>query len=133
MVKLISNTALLGSPDVNALLCEWLLWIATNLGPHLRDTDDGIYIGIWNSIENDFVLSAACLPSVPPFFRACKLFAKTHIMSFSRRTHSTSLSSLKSSDRPGRRDESLAIELTRNDELPGMWNSKIGHQYSGSE
>jgi hypothetical protein len=32
-------------------------------------TDDGIYIGIWNSIENDFVLSAACLPAVPPVIR----------------------------------------------------------------
>ncbi|PCG90969.1 Hypothetical protein PENO1_096410 [Penicillium occitanis (nom. inval.)] len=51
IVKLISNTTLLGNPDALKLLY------------------DGIYIGIWNSIENDFVLSAACLPAVPPVIR----------------------------------------------------------------
>lgn len=39
---------------------------------HHTPTDDGIYIGIWNSIENDFVLSAACLPAVPPVIRLFK-------------------------------------------------------------
>lgn len=31
-----------------------------------------MYIAIWNSIENDFVLSTACLPAVPPVLRLCK-------------------------------------------------------------
>lgn len=115
VVKLVSNTVLLGHPDVVQLLYS------------------GIRIGIWNSIENDFVLSAACLPSVPPFFRACKLYVKTQITLFSQRTHPTSFSSLKSSSRSGKQDDNLAIELAHNGELPGTWGSKTRDEYSGLE
>ncbi|KAL9619122.1 MAG: hypothetical protein Q9160_006211 [Pyrenula sp. 1 TL-2023] len=96
VVKLKSNTLLLGDPDVNKLIYE------------------GIRIGIWNSIENDFVLSAACLPAVPPFFRASKLLAKKQFTSLSRRTYV----SINSFGRMSGRDDAQAMELASNGELP---------------
>ncbi|KAI4095256.1 MAG: hypothetical protein LQ339_007315 [Xanthoria mediterranea] len=106
VVKIVANTALLGKPDVNALLYS------------------GIDIGIWNSIENDFVLSAACLPSVPPFFRACKDFVQTHTSTFSRKSYSTSFAPPKASNEPKGPDDSGAMELARYDELPEAPPSK---------
>ncbi|KAI9037668.1 uncharacterized protein KD926_000084 [Aspergillus affinis] len=54
-------------------------------------------LGIWNRIENDFVLMAGLLPFVPPFVKACSQFMKTHASSISNRFNSTNqLSSLKS-------------------------------------
>lgn len=44
---------------------------------------DAIQIGIWNNIENAFVLSAACLPAVPPVFRVFRNAVKTHVSSLS--------------------------------------------------
>lgn len=117
VVKLKANTTLLvESPDVNQILYHT------------------IHICIWNGIENDFVLSAACLPSVPPTFRACKLFLNTHISSLSRRrTHRVSFNSLKLSSRSDRPDDTLAIELARNCEPPGTRETQSGVDYSGSE
>ncbi|KAJ5267454.1 hypothetical protein N7478_010262 [Penicillium angulare] len=63
--KLYSNTTLLGNPDIITLLF------------------DAIQIGIWNNIENAFVLSAACLPAVPPVFRVFRNAVKTHVSSLS--------------------------------------------------
>ncbi|KAJ5093607.1 hypothetical protein N7456_009468 [Penicillium angulare] len=39
-----------------------------------------INFSIWNGIENDFVLSAACLPSIPPVCRFVRSFFKTRIL-----------------------------------------------------
>ncbi|KAL8703544.1 MAG: hypothetical protein Q9201_003274 [Fulgogasparrea decipioides] len=114
IVKLVSNTALLGSPDINKVLYN------------------GIQIGIWNSIENDFVLSAACLPSVPPFFRACKTFFETHTSPFEH-TYLTSFRSPKPPSRPRHADDNWATELAHNAELPGTSGGKNGNDYSESE
>lgn len=52
MVKVHWNSSLLGNPNLIDLYI------------------DALHIGLWNSVENDFVLIAACLPSVPPVFVA---------------------------------------------------------------
>ena len=58
---------------------------------------------------------------------------KSHITLFSRRTHPTSFSSLKSSSRSGKQDDNLAIELAHNGELPGIGGSNIRDGYPGLE
>lgn len=133
VIKLDSNTSLLGNPDVNTLLCEWFSGDSGISNEYSCDIDDGIHIGIWNSIENDFVLSAACLPYAPPFFRACKLFMHTYITSFSQRLHSKPFRSLDVSSRSGRLDDSLALELAHNGELPGTAGRKIEIEHQRCE
>ncbi|OAK93510.1 hypothetical protein IQ06DRAFT_382835 [Phaeosphaeriaceae sp. SRC1lsM3a] len=61
VVKVSSNTSLLGTPTLHQLY--------TN----------ALHIGLWNSIENDFIIIAACLPSVRPLFKACKIFTGTQL------------------------------------------------------
>jgi hypothetical protein len=80
---------------------------------------------MWNSIENDFVISAACLPSVPQFFRACMSSRQnsTTGSSFSRRTNLSSFTQLKPSSRPDEIEDGMAIELTRSEETP----ETLGH------
>ncbi|KAL9608657.1 MAG: hypothetical protein Q9167_006524 [Letrouitia subvulpina] len=113
VVKLIANTTLLGNPDVNTLLFN------------------GIRIAIWNSIENDFVLSAAFLPTTPPFFRVCKAFVETHVTTSTRSINPISFKFLKKSGRPCKYDDNLAIELAHNGELPGTWESKLRSEEHG--
>ncbi|KAJ5287286.1 hypothetical protein N7478_002972 [Penicillium angulare] len=54
--KLISSSQLIGNDETDTYLC------------------------IWNGIENDFVLSAACLPSIPPVCRFVRSFVKTRVL-----------------------------------------------------
>jgi hypothetical protein len=76
VVKVSSNTSLLGTPTLNQLY--------TN----------ALHIGLWNSIENDLIIVAACLPSTRPLFKACKIFTQIHVSMFtaskSRRIQSSS-------------------------------------------
>jgi len=75
LVKVANKSTLLGAPDLNKLLT------------------DALHIGLWNSIENDFVLMAAFLPSVRPLFRSRKQLSSTSKVSSSfgkdRSSHST--------------------------------------------
>lgn len=60
VIKVLANTSLIGNPTLNELYTK------------------ALHIGLWNSIENDFVMVAACLPSVRPLFKACGVFTRTH-------------------------------------------------------
>jgi hypothetical protein len=98
VVKVSANTSLLGEPTLNELFTK------------------ALHIGLWNSIENDFVLIAACLPSVRPLFAACGVFTRTHLTA-SKPTRVTSSSesqySLKGSEgREHHDDHASASQLT---------------------
>lgn len=58
------------------------------------------------------MLSAACLPSVPPFFRECRLFLEKHTPFSHRTKYPTKPSSI-----PVGPDDNWAIDLARYDEL----------------
>ncbi|KAF2009122.1 hypothetical protein BU24DRAFT_429047 [Aaosphaeria arxii CBS 175.79] len=60
-VKVVNNGSLLGNPTIVELFTKV------------------IHIGLWNSLENDFIIIAACLPSTRPLFRRCNTIAKTHL------------------------------------------------------
>ncbi|KAF2634159.1 hypothetical protein P280DRAFT_512095 [Massarina eburnea CBS 473.64] len=95
-IKVHGNSTLLGDPKLNELLTK------------------ALHVALWNSIENDFVLIAACLPSVPPLFRAFGMFAKTHlgtskatrVTSSSESQHSLTMRSSEPFDKRGSRTES---------------------------
>jgi hypothetical protein len=59
-VKVVNNGSLLGNPTIVELFTKV------------------IHIGLWNSLENDLIMVAACLPSTRPLFRRCNELAKTH-------------------------------------------------------
>lgn len=95
VVKVSSNTSLLGDPTLNQLYTR------------------ALNIGLWNSIENDLIMVAACLPSTRPLLKACKVFAQTHmslLTSFKPRrriSSSDSQHSLKGSNEREVIDESM--------------------------
>ncbi|KAF2185360.1 hypothetical protein K469DRAFT_688145 [Zopfia rhizophila CBS 207.26] len=116
VVKVYSNTTLLGNPTLNELYTK------------------ALHIGLWNSIENDFVLIAACLPSVRPVFKACGVFSRTHFTASKRtRMNSTSDSqhSLKASSGHEPLDEHV-IELALNRQPPRSMNQSIRVKYDVS-
>ena len=128
--KLSSNTKLFGNPDINTLLCEYPS--IHHLNKHiLTIPDDAIDIGIWNSIENDFVLSAACLPHVPPFFRAFSKVVKTHVST----SRSTYIKSHSGSMLSARKDDSGGTELmnTHTVHIVHPEGSKVGSERRPSE
>ncbi len=131
MIKTVVNTLLLSNPDVEHLLRR----ICPTLFPQkLTETAaDGIHIAIWISIENDLVLSAACLPTVPPFFRACKAFVSTHVRTSSRSVNRTSFMNIDTPHRAIRRTDTMVVELVRNQEFPGSWAVKRGNESFVSE
>ncbi|KAK7180425.1 hypothetical protein DPSP01_001799 [Paraphaeosphaeria sporulosa] len=95
VVKVTSNTTLLGEPTVTEF------------------AQKALHIALWNSIENDFVMLAACLPSVRPVLRQLGLFTRTHL-STSRPTRMTSPSISERSLRRGDHGEPYdgrAVEL----------------------
>ncbi len=101
LVKVSNNATLLGNPNLTELY--------TN----------ALHIGLWNSIENDFVLIAASLPSVPPVFVACTRFTGTKL----------SFRSLKS------RPHHIPLEehkIARNGQLPGSTDQVIHVNYDFS-
>ncbi|KAJ5084028.1 hypothetical protein NUU61_008607 [Penicillium alfredii] len=91
---------------------------------------------MWSSIENDFVLSAACLPASPPFFRACKRVLSSQITQFSSGRHTSdpiSTTSYKSFKWGGSRNLPGTVELTSKDEAlpsPGFEGIKVGVEIS---
>lgn len=95
--------------------------------------DHAIEIGIWNSIENDFVISAACLPAVPPFLRAFKKGLKTHISTS--RSRSSYIKSNSGSIPLGRKDEEGGTELVSHHTLhiSHPEGSKVGSERRPSE
>jgi hypothetical protein len=98
VVKVSSNTSLLGTPTLNQLY--------TN----------ALHIGLWNSIENDFIIIAACLPSVRPLLKACRVFTGAHLgqLTASKPTHAVSASDSQHSLKDGGvrdSDEENMLEL----------------------
>lgn len=87
VVKVVNSATLLGTPTLTDLYT------------------DALHIGLWNSLENDFVMIAACLPSIMPFVAFCERFIK--------RSHL-----LKSPSRQNDVEEH-ALEIVRNGQLPG--------------
>ena len=61
---------------------------------------------------------------MPPFFRACKLFVRTHTSSISRSTFPAWFSSRNSAGRPRRLDDNSGLEFAHNSELPRAYGSK---------
>ena len=96
VIKVSNNATLLGTPT--------LVELYTN----------ALHIGFWNSIENDFVIAAASLPSIRPLFVACKRYTTTR----------SSFNSLK----PGSRQapvEEHALEIARHGQPPGQIDHSI--------
>ncbi|KAL8949401.1 MAG: hypothetical protein Q9222_004484 [Ikaeria aurantiellina] len=101
VIKLISNTTLLGNPDVETVLYY------------------GIQIGMWNSIENDFVLSAACLPSLPVFVQACNRSVRDNYYLGTKKT-SHSFSSSSRYRIFEKKDDKMTAELACRGAMPGI-------------
>jgi len=104
VVKVSSNASLLGNPTL------------TEVYTH------ALHIGLWNSIENDLIIIAACLPAVPPLFVALKRTIKT-------RTLRSTFTSLKSTPTPKARVEEYALEIARNGQPPGSTDREIHVKY----
>jgi len=98
VVKVANNGSLLGTPTLNQLYT------------------DALHIGLWNSLENDFVMIAACLPLVPPLFVARKQSQSTALNTFH---------SLKSHTRQENAKE-YAIEIAKNAQPLG-WSDQGIH------
>ncbi|KAF2662349.1 hypothetical protein K491DRAFT_175281 [Lophiostoma macrostomum CBS 122681] len=61
VVKVTSITTLLGKPTLNQLYTG------------------ALHTALWNSIENDLIITAACLPSIRPLLRIFWSFTRTHL------------------------------------------------------
>ncbi|OJJ97233.1 hypothetical protein ASPACDRAFT_46087 [Aspergillus aculeatus ATCC 16872] len=104
-IKLYSNTTLLGVSDPIVQL------------------DRVLQIALWNSIENDFVLIAACLPAAPPIIRACSRALRRRTLSAPPRNTYSFSRRLKV---PGPYSDIISVELVTNAQKPGRWNSNGG-------
>jgi hypothetical protein len=107
-VKVSANATLLGEPTLNQLL------------------NRALHIGLWNSIENDFVMIAACLPSVRPLLKASWGYASTHL-STSKPTRVTSSSesqrSLNTKTKHGLVDDSSMELASKKDSSDATQNT----------
>ncbi|RAH70082.1 uncharacterized protein BO66DRAFT_438443 [Aspergillus aculeatinus CBS 121060] len=101
-IKLYSNTTLFGVSDP------------------IVELDRALRIALWNRVENEFVLTAACLPAAPPIIRACSRALR-------RSGLSTSPSNMYGYSRkpkvPGPYSDITTVELVTNAQKPGRWNS----------
>ena len=79
-------------------------------------------------MENDFVLIAACLPSVPPAFAAFRRFTGLHS---SVRNSKSGFQSLKAGAHHAGLEEHV-LEIARNGQLPGPTNQSIHVNYDFS-
>ncbi|KAJ5084749.1 hypothetical protein NUU61_009328 [Penicillium alfredii] len=77
-------------------------------------------LGIWNRIENDFVLMVGLLPFVPPFIKSCSQFTKKHLTINSQRHKSSQYSTLASQKQDTRVNDNLELELTAHAQKPGL-------------
>ncbi|PYI29050.1 hypothetical protein BP00DRAFT_448750 [Aspergillus indologenus CBS 114.80] len=101
-IKLYSNTTLLGVNDPIVQL------------------DRVLQIALWNSIENVFVLIAACLPAAPPIIRAFSRALRRRTLKASPRKAYSFSRKLKV---PGPYSDIISVELVHNAQKPGGWNS----------
>ncbi|KAJ5587720.1 uncharacterized protein N7459_003485 [Penicillium hispanicum] len=123
IVKLWANTRLMKAQDTVGIISESHPRLSVRSRSNLPVVDC-VRIAMWSSIENDFVLSAACLPAVPPCIRASRAFLRSHSLLGSR-PYRNSILTFRSSRRSTQPD-SGATELVRHGEPPGMWGIKVG-------
>jgi len=105
VIKVSGNSSLLGNPN--------LLEVYTH----------ALHIGLWNSIENDLIICAACLPGVPPLFIAAR-------RSVTIRSTFNSLGPTSSTAKVP--DEEYALEIARNGQRPGSSDQGIHGNYDFS-
>src|SRR5699024_10371408 len=80
-----------------------------------------VELGIWNRIENDFVLMVGLLPFVPSFIKSCTQLTKTHLSSTGQRFKGSQYSSLGYQKQGSRTNDTAQFELTAHaQEPPGL-------------
>ena len=79
---------------------------------------------MWNSIENDVVLSAACFPSMPQFLRTWKDTAGSRL-SFGTIYSSRGMNPSSVSSGNAMRLEDNTMELPSHGQIPGMWEREL--------
>ncbi|KAF2811305.1 uncharacterized protein BDZ99DRAFT_569388 [Mytilinidion resinicola] len=120
VVKVSSNATLLGKPTLNELYTR------------------ALHIGLWNSIENEFVLIAACLPSVRPLLKACGVFTRARVSHIAAtkpsvpKSSAESQRSLNGSSSHVALDSEHALELARNKQPSRSMSQSIQVQYDFS-
>ncbi|KAF2150321.1 hypothetical protein K461DRAFT_314378 [Myriangium duriaei CBS 260.36] len=100
VIKVYNNVGMLGDPSPPDTLSA------------------ALHIGLWNSIENDFVMIAACLPSIRPILGTFKRLP----------SRAMSYGSLKSrwSQTPSERSNSVNSQ----EQLPTTQSIKVSHSFS---
>ncbi|CAF9922052.1 MAG: hypothetical protein GOMPHAMPRED_002477 [Gomphillus americanus] len=100
VTKVSNNATLLGNPNLVELYTH------------------ALHIGLWNSIEGDFVLIAACLPGARPWFKSNKRHTSAN---------TSNLSSLKSRSRHDRHIpiEDQELGIAKHGEPPAVTNGNI--------
>ncbi|KAF2491169.1 hypothetical protein BU16DRAFT_595958 [Lophium mytilinum] len=117
VVKVSSNATLLGDPTLNQLYTR------------------ALHIGLWNSIENDFVLIAACLPSVRPLLKAWGVVTRAKVSQFAATKPSATDSSADSQRSLNRCssivgvDSEQALELAQKKQAPRPMSQAIHVRY----
>ncbi|KAJ5621266.1 hypothetical protein N7528_006049 [Penicillium herquei] len=116
--KKVSTIGLTGLGLVAFIFSIVKLWALTKLVHSPGEVQliyDSEELGIWNRIENDFVLMVGLLPFAPAFFKTFNEFTRGHISGISQR-----LSSNKSSSFGSRSDQTHVLKSmetgTENDE-----------------
>jgi hypothetical protein len=112
VVKVSSNTTLLGRPTLNELYTK------------------ALHIGLWNSIENDFVMIAACLPSVRPLFKAFAVFTETRLTTLESMRVNSSSESQHSLKANGAYELSESLEPEQNSSRPANRSIQVQYEFS---
>ncbi|KAI9685245.1 MAG: hypothetical protein M1822_004618 [Bathelium mastoideum] len=110
VIKVYSNSTLLGNPSLTKVY------------------KDALHIGLWNSIENDFILIAACMPSVPPFIIACRSFTQNYLSTSGVSRFKFKWPSLKTRSQDASLEEH-DLGLAPNGQLPAVADQSIHIRY----